>query len=66
MKKRVVDPDSPYDPPCSPFGSPHILLNKVVRYPKCGCRITGHGTLPSPARIKFCDIHAAATPEALK
>ena len=63
---RKVDPESLYDPPCSPFAAPHILLNKTVRYPKCGCKIVGHGTLPSPAMIKFCEVHAAATPEALK
>jgi hypothetical protein len=24
----------------------------------CGCTIEGDGNLPSPLRIKFCDVHA--------
>lgn len=49
-----------YDHEDSQWKNPHVLLNKVVMRPPCGCEIDGYGTLPQPAVIRFCPTHALA------
>ncbi len=41
----------------SPFFRP---LEFCMIQPPCGCKIEGDGNLPSPLRIKFCEMHAKA------
>lgn len=37
----------------------HALLNKVVEFKPCGCKVAGAGNLKSPVRIVFCKTHAS-------
>lgn len=37
----------------------HALLNKVVEFKPCGCKVVGAGNLKSPVRIEFCEAHAS-------
>lgn len=36
------------------------LDNCTMRVEACGCTVQGDGTLPEPARVKYCPKHAAA------
>lgn len=49
-----------YDPPDGPYRFSHVLLNRTVALPPCGCDVDGYGTIPRPAVIRFCPTHAAA------
>jgi hypothetical protein len=65
VAERSIDPNADYDPPMdvdTQYRWPHVLMNKVVALPGCGCTIVGHGHLQSPVKIVFCDLHAGMLP----
>lgn len=52
--------DKPYDDETSQWRSAHVLLNKTLLTPPCGCEVDGYGTIPAPVVIRFCPLHGAA------
>lgn len=35
------------------------LTNATYQHPRCGCRVTGNGSLHFPLTVKFCKAHKA-------